>query len=332
VINLFGKCSRRAELVRDEPGSATHDRGLIIKELVLPRESANSDDPYDVVHRNIQFVNYLCETALFLPEEIVPEAMWSYQVDYYLGQVNNGGHGQYVGNSRMLASIIEPTKRGLAAMGAIDYGAIYADLHTILASNRDLAERTAAGGGFGEIDPAIKELDRRFFAIDGTDRLIAQNRAFLLGLKNLRLVRSSAWKRELERLGRLNAKREERALAARRRVEEIAAKDPRMILAKELCVRAGRVFVKWTGVNPGCQLDGKRADGWFMATDKGAAVAFFQTDGALLFKFERTVPDLLTRSAAQVIRYLTRNHRKLRAPFHFSKCKNLLAEVKLPRP
>jgi hypothetical protein len=265
----------------------TERSGLIIKELVLPREAVDGDDPYSVIHHNIEFLNYLFETACYLPEEIIPEPIWSYQVDYYLAQVNNGGHGQYVGNSRVvtgkMALTIEATTRGLAAMGADDYGAIYGDLLAVLASSRELAEQIAAGSGFGEIAPVIKELDRRFFAINGTDRLIAQNRAFLLGLKTLRLVPSSEWKSEMDRLARLNPKGEERALAAKRAREERDARDPQLIMVKELCQKAGRVFGRWTAVYPNCTLDGRRIDGWFMLTDKGPAVAFFPADEAILF-------------------------------------------------
>jgi hypothetical protein len=296
----------------------TGSSGLIIKELVLPREEVDSGDPYSVIQCNIDFLNYLFETARYLPGEIIPEPIWSYEVDYYLAQVNNGGHGQYVGNSGIItgtkALAIEATKRGLAAMGADDYGAIYADLLAVLASSRELAEQIATGAGFGEIPPVIKELDRRFFALDGTERLIAQNRAFLLGLKNLRLVPSSAWKSEMDRLARLNPNGAERTLAAKRKNEERAARDPHVIMTKELCQKAGCVFVRWTARTV-CTLDGRKIDGWFMVTDKGPAVAFFLADEALLFNNEAKTD-------------VGANRGKLSAAFNYTKSENLLATVK----
>ena len=75
--------------------SSQHCRHLLLRELVLPHE-ATEGDPYRVVHCTVQYLNYMLYTAHYLPDEMLPEPMWSYQVDYYLSQVNNGGHRQYV--------------------------------------------------------------------------------------------------------------------------------------------------------------------------------------------------------------------------------------------
>lgn len=307
----------------------------IVKELILPREAAENSDPYKVIDCTIQYYNYLLHTAYYRPAEVIQEPMWSYQVDYYIGQVNNGGHGQYVGNSGItsgeLGPTIEATQRGLAAMGAHDYGAIYSDLLRLLNSNQKRAAAIAEGRGFGEIDPAIEKLDQRFFAIKGTDRLIRQNRDFLLALKSLRLVPFASWQAEMVQLARLNPNGQERALAAKRAQEERDAKDPHLLVAKELCRRADCSFGGWTTVNPGCKLDGQDVSGWFAKTDKGLVAVFFLADEALLFRHEPDVPPMQKMTPEQLAEYVTQNNEKLLTAFHFNRSKNLLATLKLSR-
>src|SRR5262249_1621516 len=129
-----------------------------VGELILPREAADSSDPYELIACNIDWINFLFSDGKYMPDEMIQEPIWRYQVDYYLQQVNNGGHGQYVGNSDILNEnwgSVEATQLGLAAMGAEDFAAIYADLIALLGANRNRAEAIAAGRGFGDIDPAI---------------------------------------------------------------------------------------------------------------------------------------------------------------------------------
>ena len=267
---MFGKRNGSAAKAPDEAEP-------IVKELILPREAAESSDPYELISCNIKFLNYMLETGQFQPVEMIQEPIWSYQVDYYLGQVNNGGHEQYVGNSGIatgkMGPTIEATQRGLPGMAR-----------------------------------GLEDLDERFFALAGTDRLIRQNRDFLLSLKSLRLVTYETWQAELDAVLRLNPRREERASALQQEREEREANDPHIIVAKELCRRAGRGFAGWTAVNPGCKLDGQDVHGWFMRTDQGPAVAVFAPGEALLFQ-----PDLSGATPSS----------------HFSRRTNLLAALQL---
>jgi len=319
---------------RPDPGEA--GRGVALREVVLPREAATGTDPYQLVHCNIRFVNHMLETGHFRADEILPESIWSYQVDTYPAQVNNGGHDQYLQNSGIDAGrwevTVEATRRGLAAMGAHDFGAVYEEMLRLLwpdgrvGPTLDEAGRRALTPGPRQI---ATTLDKRFYDLKGTDRLIARNRAFLLGLKSLRLVPAVHWRAELDRLARLNPRGRQRAEEARRARAAREANDPQLVAAREMCRRAGLVFAGWAAVYPSCRLDGVRMPGWFMTTDKTAAVAFFLADEALLFRCEGRTPDL----APDKVRDHIREHGDtVRAMFDFERARDLIASVRLAAP
>ena len=198
---------------RDKLGS----QGLLIDTVPVSIEIVESDAPYDVVQLLIKFTNHALQVSHFLADEILPEIFYVYQVDYYIAQVNNGGHGQYVGNSGIWQSSMKPTtkscRNGLAAIGANTYVAIYDDLLALLASDPHRAKKIADGRGFGEIDPTIEELDKRFFTQDST-HLMSLNRAWLLAQPWVEIVADDVLnERAGEILGRNNLAEARRKVA-----------------------------------------------------------------------------------------------------------------------
>ncbi len=85
--------------------------------VVVSDKSFHSDDPAEIVESNISFVNALFEEYL-TAEEVSPNALRSYYVDYYLAQVNNGGFSQFVYNSRWSPQVEQLVREGLQAMKA----------------------------------------------------------------------------------------------------------------------------------------------------------------------------------------------------------------------
>src|SRR4051812_5684805 len=63
--------------------------------IVVSTKSFGSKEAEDIVESNVSFVNALFDEYL-TGEEVHPDALRSYYVDYYLDQVNNGGFSQFV--------------------------------------------------------------------------------------------------------------------------------------------------------------------------------------------------------------------------------------------
>jgi len=48
----------------------------------------------------VDFVNAMTSQGLYTRDELLPKATQAFHADFYLAQVNNGGHGQFIHNSR----------------------------------------------------------------------------------------------------------------------------------------------------------------------------------------------------------------------------------------
>ena len=83
---------------------------------VLPRESINGSDA-DVVDANVDVVNMMYAELLDI-EEIAPNALRSYYVDFYLTQCLGGGFAQYVFTAPEREEIDAYIRAGLEGMGA----------------------------------------------------------------------------------------------------------------------------------------------------------------------------------------------------------------------
>lgn len=196
-----------------------------IPSILVSESLFRSDDPHDLPFAVVLFVNGLIHDGFYERDELPVEAMWSYHVDYYLAQVNNGGHGQFVGNSGWAESTVADIRQGLAAMRLAEAAAIFADLQRFAAEAPERFARAAEGGGFGDIDPVIEALDDRFFA--GPSREIAPaNGRWLRSLPNLTVLPDAERDAALVRLNAANTAAPARRAERERIAAEARARDP----------------------------------------------------------------------------------------------------------
>lgn len=85
--------------------------------VVVSDTSFRSNDAFEIVESNVSFLNALFSEYLTLGE-VSADALRSYNVDYYLAQVNNGGFSQFVYNSRWDPQLIASVRGGMQAMKA----------------------------------------------------------------------------------------------------------------------------------------------------------------------------------------------------------------------
>jgi hypothetical protein len=231
--------------------------------LIVSDQSVASADPYDIVYSNIEFVNALFGEHL-KADEIAPDALRSYYVDYYLAQVNNGGFSQFVHNSHWSPLMNGFIREGLAAMKAVEHLVLFNE-------SAALVDRLGADGlqAFLESDlfgtnPTRDALDvnnDRFYAL--TEDLIALNAAWLRSMPGLKVKTPDEIKAEVSRRGVALPDREERIRAAREN-------EPRYLkLIRALTAKAGHELSRVTAGDPNHQHNGQRVVAWHFLTDKG---------------------------------------------------------------
>lgn len=111
----------------------------------------------------VDYVNALMQQGLYRRDEIPAEAMWLYHADYYVAQVQNGGHSQFLHNSRQSDWILNDALQGMTLIGAETQTACLRDMMAWAKDNPGVA---AEQDGFGNRAPALDDIDSRFFGID----------------------------------------------------------------------------------------------------------------------------------------------------------------------
>jgi hypothetical protein len=233
--------------------------------VIVSDQSVASADPYDIVYSNIEFVNALFAEHL-KADEIAPDALRSYYVDYYLAQVNNGGFAQFVYNSHWSPLRNGSIREGLAAMKAVRHLALFNE-------SAALVERLGADGlqTFLASEPFGPNPERdtlnvsndRFYALSQTEDLIALNAAWLRSLPGLKVKTADEIKAEVARRGAALPDREERVRAA-------LENEPRYFkLIRALIAKAGHELSCVTAGDPNHQHKGQRVVAWHFLTNKG---------------------------------------------------------------
>jgi hypothetical protein len=254
-------------------------QGVIAREILIP--NAYMADDGDLVATVVDFVNWAIGPAHLVFGEVVAEAFWSYHADYYLAQVNNGGHGQFAHNSGMSEQTFDNCRRGLVAMGANDYVAIFDEFMALVKGDPRRAKAIQDGSGFGQIDRAIKLLDKRFLALGNMTRL---NAAWLRTLSVLRSLPNDRLTAERGAVIGQNFLLAARQDYLRRAKERGNAADPIQVAARATCAQE---HITFESVNAGLPVgDGQIA--WALSTSAGSrmlvmgdGIAVLRANGSL---------------------------------------------------
>ena len=234
--------------------------------IVVLEASVTHDDPGEIVGSNVWFVNALLEDYL-TADEVAPDSLRSYYVDYYLAQVNNGGFSQFVYNSRWSPLVVRLIREGMRAMGAKRHLKVFEQgAKLVEAFGPDRLQAYFDSEYFGE-NADRDELNApnvEFSAAEEAEDLLALNAAWLRKHPKLcPLPTEEEMRREARRRGEAIPDRE-------RRVAEARANEPRyMKLIRSLCNRAGHELRRVTAGDPTRVHEGTRTVAWHFITDKG---------------------------------------------------------------
>jgi hypothetical protein len=260
--------------------------------VIVSDQSVASADPYDIVYSNIEFVNALFGEHL-RADEIAPDALRSYYVDYYLAQVNNGGFSQYVYNSHWSSLMNGFIREGLLAMKAVGHLALFNASATLVDRLGTDGLQTFLEGEYFDENPERDSLDDnndRFTEISETEDLIALNAAWLRSLPGLKVKTADEIKAEVARRSAALPDRAERVRAAREN-------EPRYLkLIRALIAKAGQELDRVTAGDPTHQHNGQRVLAWHFLTDKGHHY-MVEADGKAVM-FDGTTKQVVTEVEA----------------------------------
>ena len=85
--------------------------------ILISENAANSENPQDIINSNISIVNLMREEKID-DEDIHPDALMSYYLDYYVAQYTQGNFSQFVYNSGWNNELNELIEEGLELLGA----------------------------------------------------------------------------------------------------------------------------------------------------------------------------------------------------------------------
>jgi len=154
---------------------------LIAPEILITRADLRARDPDALPDAVVRFCNWCLEEARLVREEVQPDAWLIYYSSFYIGQVKNGGHGQFAGNSEMKPDVLDDIEAGLGRLELNGLLTIFRRFRNLLDSDADLAKATIDGAGFGDIPDVISKLDDAFYNSSDSGRFSRQATNWLKG-------------------------------------------------------------------------------------------------------------------------------------------------------
>jgi len=245
--------------------------------VVLTVEGAaggNSGSDAETVDANVAVVNTMYQELLGA-EEIAPNALRSYFVDFYLTQSLGGGFAQYVFTAPDREELDAYIREGLEGMGAAGHVDLF---NRTVEAFDSLSEEEAdiyldgaadAGddGGLPERVQAMEDLDAEFESLLETEDIVALNAAWLRGQEGLLVLDDDELTAHIAKrvaaLPDLEARRAEAEEEALENAPEFE------VINRELCDIAGYELQKITMGDPNYEHNGETVLAWRFSTDHG---------------------------------------------------------------
>ena len=168
-----------------------------IDEVIVPESAMSEEDHPRHLPTYIAYcVNHAIVSGMYRRDELPREALIASTLGEYLGEVDNGGHAQFVGNICWCAEHRSDVREGLAILGLPEAARIFADLEQF--ADRHPRRFARNHGTADEQDPYFDELDRRFYgpveeSIDAVLSPWIRTRTWLRTMPDAEYFRTRAW-------------------------------------------------------------------------------------------------------------------------------------------
>jgi hypothetical protein len=184
----------------------------LLEMVIVPRSAieraATPGKEYVLVGAVVNFVNAMMSQGLYSRYEIPAKALHAYHADYYLAQVNNGGHHQFIHNcGAMLRFAVPDIRGGLSGMAADSHLAIFEEMAALLENFPDGRSLLAAPES-----KSLNRLDSRFYALEKATPMSKLSAAWIARWPELRVLDDAEARKAIQELALLNPARGARML------------------------------------------------------------------------------------------------------------------------
>lgn len=231
----------------------------------------------------VDYVNEIQRVGIYSGRELPAVAMQAYHADYYLAQVNNGGHSQFIGNTgvAMLPTTCGDALAGLKAMGASVQHQI---LQEMMAWVEELPGEAAQQNGFEMRAAVLNALDTRFYEAEQLQPMTPLAARWIASWPELRAVAQEQFSSEIERLAQLHPHLSQRRIW--RSVHQIGFQmtDSLQITVAAACGAVAPEPELKLMVLPGSNMEAA-GQAFGVKTDRGSRLCVFEEAGGQLFEF-----------------------------------------------
>ncbi len=173
-------------------------------------EAARSGtEPYELVQSINDFVKWCIDEFHYTRDEISQKALQAYCADYYLAEVNNRGHSQFIHNCRASAEFtFRDACAGLTSMGA-PHSRILKDMMQWVEAN---PKEVAAQGAFEPRSPYLGKLDDEFDDLEKLKSMIDYSAQWIFSWPELQIVPDDSYLNAMSQCKAANSKYMDRHL------------------------------------------------------------------------------------------------------------------------
>lgn len=255
--------------------------------VVVSDVSFAADDPQRIVVSNAAFVDALFAAHL-TADEIAPDALRGYFVQYYLAQMENGGFAQFVYNSDWDRNVVAKIRDGLRTIGARMHQAVFLEgVAVIRQLGDDALDDFLSREYWGEnpMRDVLGNVTAQFAKACDVEDLAARNAAWLRSHPKLHVLSRDEMDGEVARRAAAIVDMPQRVAAAR-------AGEPRPVrIIRALCAIAGHELHHIATGDPTHVSAGTTTVAWHFTTDHGHHLMIETGDRAKMFAAD--APDRL---------------------------------------
>ncbi len=247
--------------------------------LIISKESLESEEKYDLILSNIQYVNALFNETL-TTDEMPADALKSYYVDAYLLQINNGGFAQFISNISADQVIIDFIYNGLKDMGAVKNADMFEKMINLCnelgSEGMEKFFNNPPWGDNPERD-FLNQLNDEFHHLQDIENILDYNYNWLRFHPKLQALSETEIQQHVEEIGKAIPDKEERIAASQSEMPRYT----QVILA--LCHAAGQELLDITMGDPSFEYQGEEVISWHFITDAGLHYMIELEDKAIMF-------------------------------------------------